>query len=160
MKISTLIASALLVSGIATSTLVAKSEAVSVLGNDPAFQDFQKLQENMNQIFERFNSKFFEDSIVPSPKTDLKDAKDHYEVKVDLPGGSNADIKVKANGNVLNIDATTKKVEEEKGDKYIKHERFVGALHKSLTLPKDADTDKLKTDYKDGILTVTIPKKK
>jgi HSP20 family protein len=147
----------------------AKSEVVSGFENDPIFKDFKKLQEDMNKIFERFNSsafdkdlrdQFFKDYKFSSPKADIKDKKDHYEVKVDLPGSNNANINVKVKENILNIDATAKKVEEKKGDKFIKQERFVGAVHRSLTLPDDADTDKLKTDYKDGVLTVIIPKKK
>jgi HSP20 family protein len=170
MRVVTKLVSSLFLASVLFSLPVsAKSEVVSGFENDPIFKDFQKLQEDMNKVFEKFNSsafdkdlrdKFFKDYTFSSPKADLKDAKDHYEVKVDLPGNDNANINVKVKGNILNIDATAKKVEEKKSDKFIKQERFVGAVHRSLTLPDDADGEKLTTDYKDGVLTVIIPKKK
>jgi HSP20 family protein len=170
MKLVTKLASSVIISlGLLSSASFAKSEVIPSFENDPIFKDFQKLQEDMNRVFEKFNSsafdedlrdKFFKDYTFSSPKADLKDAKDHYEVKVDLPGNDNANINVKVKGNILNIDATAKKVEVKKDDKFIKQERFVGAVHRSLTLPDDADGEKLTTDYKDGVLTVIIPKKK
>jgi HSP20 family protein len=170
MRVVTKLASSVVISlGLLSSVSLAKSEVVPTFENDPIFKDFQKIQEDMNRVFEKFNSsafdkdlrdKFFKDYKFSSPKADLKDVKDHYEVKIDLPGSDNANINVKVKDGILNIDATAKKVEEKKGDKFIKQERFVGAVHRSLTLPSDADGDKLTTDYKDGVLTVIIPKKK
>jgi HSP20 family protein len=48
---------------------------------------------------------------------------------------------------------------DDKSKHYIKRERFVGSLHKTLLLPSDADGDKLTTSMKDGVLSIKIPKK-
>ncbi len=153
---------------LAFSSLHAKNNTQSdSSNNDVVFKDFQKLQEDLNKVFENFNTKFsntdiddkFFNGIAFSPNTDLKELGNHYEVKVDLPGVDDTNINVAVKNNILEIDAKSQKSKEEKNDKFIKKERFIGEFHKSLTLPKDADGSKLKTDYKNGVLSISIPKK-
>ncbi len=143
------------------------NSSISSLENDPIFKDIQKLQEDMNRIFENFHKKYFEQMDMQllqkpffSPRADLKDRGKYYEIKVDLPGIDNAQTKVEVKDNILTITAKSERAKEQKDDKMIKQERFVGVFHKSLTLPKDADANKLKTDYKNGVLTIEIPKKR
>jgi len=141
--------------------------------NDPVFQEFQKLQQDMNKVFENFHKQFFSDMSVPqipidigsgfsiSVKTDVVDKGDHYEVKADLPGVDQKAINVKVKDNILSIEAKTQKSKEDKkGDKIIKQERFVGSFYRAMSLPSDANADKMTTDYKNGVLTINIPKKK
>ncbi len=141
--------------------------------NDPVFQDFQRLQADMNKVFENFHKQFFSDmkmEQIPmdldngfsmSVKTDVIDRGDHYEIKADLPGIEQKAIHVKVKDNILSIEAKTEKSKEDKkGDKIIKQERFVGSFYRAMSLPNDADSDKMTTDYKNGVLTITIPKKK
>jgi len=141
--------------------------------NDPVFQEFQKLQQDMNKVFENFHKQFFSDMSIPqipvdigsgfsiSVKTDVVDKGDHYEVKADLPGVDQKAINVKVKDNILSIEAKTQKSKEDKkGDKIIKQERFVGSFYRAMSLPSDANTDKMTTDYKNGVLTINIPKKK
>jgi HSP20 family protein len=142
--------------------------------NDPMLKHFQKLHEDMNKIFEEFNQDFFSDmQIDPSfksrfsnrlamnPKTDFIDKGDYYELKVDLPGMEERQIKVTLKDNLISIEAKNEtKKEEKKDDKVIRQERFVGMVHRTLSLPKDANQDNYKTNYKNGVLTITIEKKK
>jgi len=141
--------------------------------NDPVFQEFQKLQQDMNKIFENFHKQFFSDMSIPqipvdigsgfsiSVKTDVVDKGDHYEIKADLPGVDQKAIKVKVKDNILSIEAKTQSSKEDKkGGKIIKQERFIGSFYRAMSLPSDANTDKMTTDYKNGVLTINIPKKK
>jgi len=141
--------------------------------NDPMFKDFQKLQQDMNKIFENFHKQFFSDMNIPqipvdmgsgfsiSVKTDVVDKGDHYEVKADLPGVDQKAINVKVKDNILSIEAKTQKSKEDKkGDKIIKQERFVGSFYRAMSLPSDANIGKMTTDYKNGVLTINLPKKK
>jgi HSP20 family protein len=156
-----------LVTLLAVTNVSASSQVVG-LENDPIFKDFQKLHHDMNKIFERFNEqfyndlkiddKFFKDSTF-SLKADLKDKGDYYEVKVDLPGVEKSETNVKVSKSVLSIDAKSEKSVVDKNDKMIKKERSVGVFHRSMILPSDADGEKLTTTYKDGVLTIKIPKK-
>jgi HSP20 family protein len=140
--------------------------------NDPVFRDFQKLQADMNKIFENFHKQFFNDMKVPqipinmdsgfsfSVKTDVIDKGDHYEIKADLPGVEEKAIHVNVKDNVLSIEAKTQKSKEDKKDnKIIKQERFEGSFYRAMTLPSNADSSKMTTSYKNGVLIVNIPKK-
>ncbi len=138
--------------------------------NDPMFKHFQKLQEDMNKIFEEFNHNAFSGLKVDpnftkgfsfSPDTDLKDKGDEYELKMDLPGMEDKSIKIDVQDNYLSVTAKNEEHKEQKEDgKIIHQERHVGVIQRGMTLPKDADVEKYKSDYKNGVLTITIPKKK
>ncbi len=150
-------------------SLLLSATALNASGvdGDPVFKDFQKLQEDMNKIFEKFHTKYFNmdiddkffEGVSFSPKADLKDRGDHYEIKVDLPGVDKTQTKVKVEKNILVIEAESEKVKEQKSDKMIKKERFVGVFHKSLKLPEDANGEKLTTKYENGVLVIKVPKK-
>ena len=138
--------------------------------DDPIFQHFQKLQEDMNKMFEEFNKNAFkgiaidpafEKSFSFKPDTDLKDKGDSYELKMDLAGMDDKSIKIDVKGNYLSVTAKSEESKEKKeGDKIIHQERHVGMVQRGMTLPKDADTEHYKSEYKNGVLTITIPKKK
>jgi HSP20 family protein len=138
--------------------------------NDPIFQHFQKMQEDMNKIFEEFNHNAFADMKIDpsfskgfsfSPDTDLKDKGDEYELKMDLPGMDDKSIQIDVQDNYLSVTAKSEESKEQKEDgKIIHQERHVGMIQRGMTLPKDADAHKYKSDYKNGVLTITIPKKK
>jgi HSP20 family protein len=151
------------------SSLQAKEDFNTSFANDEIFQEFQKVQEEMVKIFEKFDkkffsagekSRFFDDFSLTSPRADLKDKKDHYEIKVDMPGSKDADIKVKVEGKLLKIDAKIVKEEKKEGENYLKQERVLNSFHRALSLPADADGEALTTAYKDGVLTINIPKQK
>ena len=141
--------------------------------NDPMLKDFQRLQSDMNKMFENFHKQFFSDMKIAqipmdmdngfsmSVKTDVIDKGDHYEIKANLPGVEQKAINVKVKDNILSIEAKTEKSKEDKKDnKIIKQERFVGSFYRAMSLPSDANADKMSTDYKNGVLSITIPKKK
>jgi len=141
--------------------------------NDPMLKDFQKLQSDMNRVFENFNKEFFNDIKIPqipnninsgfsfSVKTDVRDKGDHYEIKANLPGIEQKEINTKIKDNILVIEAKTKKSKDDKkNNKIIRQERFEGSFYRAMSLPSDADSNKMTTDYKNGVLTINIPKKK
>jgi len=145
----------------------------SVFQDDPFFKDFQKLQADMDKVFENFRKNAFSrmpKMNIPSDlksgfgsmnlKTDVVDKGDHYEVVADLPNVDKSNIDVSAKDGILSIKAQSKKSnKEKKGDKIIHQERFIGSFYRSMTLPKDANEGAVKTEFKDGVLTVIIPKK-
>ncbi len=138
--------------------------------NDQMFQHFQKLQQDMNKMFEDFGKNAFKDiAIDPNfekgfsfkPDTDLKDKGDSYELKMDLAGMDDKSIKIDVQGNYLSVTAKSEESKEKKEDgKIIHQERHVGMVQRGMTLPKDADLEHYKSDYKNGVLTITVPKKK
>ncbi len=131
------------------------------------FEEIQKVQQQMDKIFNNLHKKFlndtsfsgFDGSFIKSPATDIVDKKDHYLIKADIPGVKNKNINISQKDGILKIEAKTDKEEKEKRDDFIKQERFTSQFVKIITLPKDADASKMKTEYKNGVLEITIPKK-
>ena len=103
-----------------------------------------------------------------TPKVDVKENKDNYSLEMDLPGKSEKDVNVELNGNVLTISSEheSKKDEnegkgknEKDGSKWLIHERSYSKFSRSFTLPDDVDGSKLTANVKNGVLTVTMPRK-
>ncbi len=149
--------------GLLTSPIFAKSSE-----EFNPFTEIQKMQEQMDKIFEEFHkkmmsedafSKFKSFDLASSPAMDLVDKKDHYEIKVDMPGVDEKGVKITVKERVLKIEAKREQTKKEKKDNFIKQERFFSDYLKMITLPKDANADKLKSSYKNGVLTIVIPKK-
>ena len=132
------------------------------------FKEMYKMQQEMDKIFEKFHQRMMQEDIFKtyssafpaSPAIDLQDKGDNYLLKADIPGSSKSEINVTTKDGILTIEAKSKKEEKEEKDGFIKHERYQGVYMRSISLPQDADSDKLESDYKDGTLTITIPKKK
>ncbi|MBQ6180804.1 MAG: Hsp20/alpha crystallin family protein [Ruminococcus sp.] len=95
-----------------------------------------------------------------SCRTDIKDEGDKYVMESELPGFEKEDIKLDINGSCLVISAEHKTENSEKDDKgnYIRRERSYGSYKRSFDIP-DVDVEKINAEYKNGILTIDLPKK-
>ncbi len=80
-------------------------------------------------------------------------------LKAELPGIEEKDIELTLEGNVLTLKGERKLDEKEERDNYRRIESYYGSFSRSFTLPETADRDSIKADYKNGVLTVTIPQK-
>jgi HSP20 family protein len=136
------------------------------------FADMQRMQNEMNRMLGDFRSQFrsapggsdpFQGFSI-SPSVDLRDEGDHYVAVADIPNSDESNINVKLQGNRLIISAETKGQKKtdpgKSGGHVLRSERFAGRFERVINLPSPVEADKMKTDYKDGVLTVTIPKRK
>ena len=92
------------------------------------------------------------------PVMDISEDKESITVKAELPGMKTEDIGISVQGNALTIVGEKKEQSEEKKEGYYHCERRFGAFRRSLSLPGDIDHDKIEANYKDGVLTLTLPK--
>ena len=90
---------------------------------------------------------------------DVKETKDAFLFKADLPGIKDKDLEVTMTGNRLNVSGKREEEKEEKSDRYYTYERSYGSFSRSFTLPDGADADKLRASLDQGVLTITVPKK-
>jgi HSP20 family protein len=122
-----------------------------------------RLQDEMNDLFGRFfNLDWPWETTRPGgwwPTLDVADKDDAVVVKVDVPGMKAQDIDISVQGNTLTITGERKDVREEKdGDNYYHCERRSGSFRRDITLPTTVEADKIEAQYRDGVLTVTMPK--
>jgi len=94
------------------------------------------------------------------PAMDVYDRKDHIVVKAEVPGIDKKNIKVRVEGNILSIRGETKKEREAKKKDYYCCERAYGSFYRTIPLPVAVEKEKVKASYKDGILTIELPKTK
>ena len=92
------------------------------------------------------------------PLTDITEDDKEYVVKVELPEMKKEDVKVTVENGTLRISGERKAEKEEKTKKYHRIERSYGSFLRAFTLPDGADGTKVNADYKDGVLTVRLPK--
>ena len=94
-------------------------------------------------------------------KTDVKETDGTYEVDIDLPGFKKDEISAKLENGYLTVSAAKglDKDEKDKKGKYIRRERYAGAMSRSIYVGDSVTQDEIKARYEDGILKLSVPKK-
>lgn len=93
-----------------------------------------------------------------SPALDVFDDKDNFVVTVELPGLKKEEINLSIHDGVLTISGERKHERDEKDGSAFRSERYFGKFQRSVTLPAAVDANKVAATYKDGVLTVELPK--
>lgn len=93
-----------------------------------------------------------------SPMADISEDENEYIIKAELPELKKEDVKVTVENGVLTISGERNFEKEEKKKKYHRVERAYGRFVRSFALPDNADASKVRADFKDGVLTVHLPK--
>jgi HSP20 family protein len=93
-----------------------------------------------------------------SPVVDISETDSEFLIKAEIPGVDKKDVKVTVQDGVLTIQGERKREKEEKGRRFHRLERSYGAFMRTFDLPEDVDQDKLKAEFKDGMLYVHLPK--
>ena len=124
----------------------------------------KKGSEKMNSLIPRgffdddFDNFFFSSARGNVLKCDVYEDNDKYHIEMDAPGFSKEDIKIEVNDGRLTIVASKTKTENTEGKNYIRRERSYGETQRTFVL-EDADETQIEANFKDGVLTITIPKK-
>jgi len=93
-------------------------------------------------------------------KIDVKEDDKAYTVKAEIPGVKKEDIQIEIDDERVSLRAEVKKEKDEKKDeKVVYSERSYGMQSRSFTLPAEVDAKDVKAEYKDGVLSLTLPKK-
>ncbi len=125
-------------------------------------RDMLNMQADMNRMFSTlFDRDLFETSLRSSawdPAVDISESADSYEVTAELPGLSKDDVKISYEGGVVSIRGEKKQEKEDKSKNYHRIERSYGAFERSFRLPTHVDVNKIEAKFKDGVLTLHLPK--
>jgi HSP20 family protein len=92
------------------------------------------------------------------PSLDVSETKDKVVVKAEAPGIDPKEIDISLSNGILTLKGEKKKEREEKDESYHLIERSYGSFSRSVRLPAEVQEDQVKASYKDGILTITLPK--
>lgn len=124
----------------------------------------------MAVLHNNFN-RFFDDNLFPirrfdadmnlgtwNPAVDIYEEKDRFVIKAELPGLDRKDIEVDLKDHVLTLTGERSYENEVNDDSYYRKERAFGKFHRSFTLPANLKADDINAEFKDGLLTILIPK--
>ena len=100
-------------------------------------------------------------SPVSTPKVDVAESKDRYELTAELPGFSKDHVTVQVKDGVLEVTAAQpeNKAETTEETHWLLRERRQATLQRSFRLPRDVDGDAIEAAFRDGLLVLTLPKK-
>jgi HSP20 family protein len=94
-----------------------------------------------------------------SPTFEVKETKDAYVFKADLPGVAEKDVQIHMTGNVLTVAGSRTQENVQEGERYFAVERGYGQFSRSFSLPDGTDAENVTADLKEGVLTLRVPKK-
>ena len=121
------------------------------------FRDFGRLREDL----ERFLGTPYETSTDMwgwGPAVDLYEDKDQFTVKCEIPGIKKEDLDISVEGNTLSVCGERKYEQEERPGEAYHTERYYGRFQRTITLPQTVNANKVNAAYKDGVLTISLPK--
>ncbi len=125
---------------------------------------FNMLQREMNRMFDRFFSDFsldpYDDSIESYwPRADVCESEKEITVSAELPGLDQKDIDISISNDILTL-CGEKKIEiEEKEKNFYRMERSYGSFHREIPLPAEVESENVEAVFKNGVLTIHLPKK-
>lgn len=131
-------------------------------------RDLLDIEREFNRMFNTLGSRFgvtkredideeYENAVW-MPLTDIYEDNDNYYLKVDLPGIKKDDVKISYADGTLSISGERSQEKETKDKKFHRIERSYGKYFRSFNIPKEIKEDKINAEFKDGQLSITIPK--
>lgn len=129
---------------------------------DP-FTELEDVSNRLNRLFGRVPARSEPDKEMLAvadwaPSVDISETDVAYLIKGEIPGVKKEDVKVTVEDGMLTIQGERKQEKEEKGKKFHRVECCYGSFVRSFRMPDDADESKVKAEFKDGMLNVTLPK--
>jgi len=127
---------------------------------DP-FREVRRIRDEIDRLFWGFFERwpeFAEKEIEFAPAIDVSETESEIQITAEVPGIDPKDISIKVQDDTLIISGEKKKEKEEKGRRYHRVERCYGKFERAIRLPAEVEADKAKANYKNGVLTITIPK--
>src|SRR5258707_10249346 len=127
---------------------------------DP-FRGTTSLQDQVNRLFsDVFERKGEESSLSAwAPSVDIYETEHELVVKADLPEVDPKDLDIRVENNILTIRGERKFESKVAEDKYLRVERTYGSFSRSFSLANTVNSDAIKADYQNGVLTLSIPKR-
>lgn len=123
------------------------------------FRELVSLRDDMDRFFKSFfGSSLEEVEGFWAPVIDIEEDNDNYYVRAEIPGIKKEDVKISVRGNAISVSGERKQESETKNKTFHRVERSYGRFRRTVTLPSEIDADTVKATYKDGILTITLPK--
>lgn len=150
---------------------VQRRDTLSIYPQGGTGNPLAQLHHEMDRLYETafrgigyspFNSDFFTPLTAEGllkPQVDIGATDKEYSITAEVPGVSENDVKVEISGNTMTIHGEKKQETEQKNNNFYKVERSYGAFERVLSLPEDADQEEVEATFKNGVLSIKMPRK-
>jgi HSP20 family protein len=130
---------------------------------DP-FRELSTMQDRINRIFGDAYTRRYDDDLTQRgdwfPPVDIyENGNEEIVLKAELPGLQREDIDLRVENNTLTLRGERKRDSDVKNEQYHRVERSYGAFSRSFSLPSRIDTEKVRAEFKEGVLSITLPVK-
>jgi HSP20 family protein len=159
----------------AITKLPVKTEEKKAATSLRPWRPFENLRREIDRVFEDFDGGMWrspfgrslfdfqpftqrESSWAAAPAVDIAETEKAYEIAAELPGMDEKNVEVKFADGVLTIKGEKQEEKEEKKKDYYLSERNYGSFQRAFQVPDGVDADKIEANFKNGVLTVTMPK--
>jgi HSP20 family protein len=140
--------------------LILRSRSPFALRSPVYDRSVARLVDNLFDDFLAPRALSAQEPVVATPRIDLVETAEAYEVQAELPGVAKEDIKVTVDHNLVSIEAEVKRAAERKeGENVLHSERSVAKFARSFTLAADLDDSRTVARFENGVLTLTLAKK-
>ena len=138
--------------------------------DDRSFDAFRSEMDSLHRSIDRLFADAWNGNLAPSllseawttgkitPNLDVVDDEKAFRVSVELPGMTDKDVAVTVDDRTLTIRGEKKEEREKKDKDVFRRERAYGSFRRTIELPSDVDTAKIEAKFKDGVLTIDLPK--
>jgi HSP20 family protein len=127
------------------------------------FRDLMTTQREFDRLFKEAFSPMFNEGELSTrtwaPPVDIYENENDIVLKAELPGVDPKDVEVRVEDSTLYLKGERKFEKETKEENYHRVERSYGSFARSFSLPNSINSEKVKAEYKDGLLTLTLPKR-
>jgi len=127
-------------------------------GAIPVFSPFAEIERELERIWGRSANPGQNGEAVAAPAADIREDAVQVVVTVELPGVRREDVQVSLNDDVLSITGERRQESETTEGRYHRRERYVGRFERRFGIGVPVQADAIKATFKDGVLTVTLPK--
>jgi HSP20 family protein len=133
---------------------------MNTLNRSEAFRTTSGLESQVNRIFQELFDRSQESNLTSwAPAVDIFENEHELIVKADLPDVKPEDLDIRVENNILTIRGERKFEKKVDEKNYLRLERSYGSFARSFSLANTVNSEAIKADYKDGVLTLTIPKR-
>ena len=123
------------------------------------FRDLARLQDEVSRLFEDRSIYRAGESVGWTPACDIYEDEESVALKFELAGVDPKDVDVRFENGVLTVKGERKLEKEDRRENYHRVERSYGTFTRSFSLPGSLDAERIKAEAKNGVLTITLPKK-
>ena len=125
------------------------------------FGSFAALQNEVNRLFENVTQGHQDEASLATwaPAVDIYETENELVIKADLPDVNEKDLDIRVENNMLTVRGERKFEQKVKEENYLRIERSYGSFSRSFSLPNTVNTETIKAEYKNGALTIELPKR-